>query len=250
MLQPDSGLAKSVPASYRIGLALSLALMSHILLFAGIPSPLRDAPELRHRLVFTLNTSGSQPSKQSAPAPASQEALRHSEFSVEPQRPATSTNTTKIPETVQAPEPTRSPQHQETRQQPTTAQTELAAGQSAATHTLQPDSEEAIRRITKSPAEHDPYLITLAVHLAKELEKLKVPAVSQLDTPKEMTLELRILANGALTRARVKESTGVGAIDRAAYRAALSASPYPKPEGEKSDRFDVKLVFTPKRQSQ
>ncbi len=104
------------------------------------------------------------------------------------------------------------------------------------------------QRITKSPAEQDPYLIKLAVHLAEELEKLRVPALSQLDTTREMTLELRILANGALTRARVKETTGIENIDRAAYRAALAASPYPQPEGETSDHFDVKLVFTPKQQ--
>ncbi|GGC81237.1 hypothetical protein GCM10011362_32290 [Marinobacter halophilus] len=62
-----------------------------------------------------------------------------------------------------------------------------------------------------------------------------------------MELELRILANGALTRARVVKSTGLPGIDDAAYRAALTASPYPRPVGENTDRFEVKLVFTPKR---
>ena len=247
MLQSDSGPAKALPASYRIGLALSLALMSHILLLAGLPSPLLEPQDLSHRLVFTLNATSSQPSLRSAPDSASQEPLRHSEFSVEPHPPAIEAKSSQGPVAAKQPKPTSTPQRQEPLQQASEAQPGIAAAQSAKKHTPKQESTETVQRITKSPAEQDPYLIKLAVHLAEELEKLKVPAMSQLDTTKDMTLELRILANGALTRARVKESTGIDVIDRAAYRAALSASPYPKPEGEKSDRFDVKLVFTPKR---
>ena len=247
MLPSDSGPAKAVPASYRIGLALSLALMSHILLLAGLPSPLLEAQDLSHRLVFTLNATSSQPSLRSAPDSSSQEPLRHSEFSVEAQPPAIEAKSSQGPVAAKQPKPTSTPQRQETLQQASKAQPGIAAAQSAKKHTPKQESTETVQRITKSPTEQDPYLIKLAVHLAEELEKFKVPAMSQLDTTKDMTLELRILANGALTRARVKESTGIDVIDRAAYRAALSASPYPKPEGEKSDRFDVKLVFTPKR---
>ncbi|RMJ05498.1 hypothetical protein DOQ08_00168 [Marinobacter litoralis] len=247
MLQSDSGPAKSVPASYRIGLALSLALMSHILLLAGMPSPLLEAQDLSHRLVFTLNATSSQPGVHAAPDSASQEPLRHSEFSVEPKKPVIKANSPENPVAAKQPKPTSTPQRQEARQQAAKAQPGLAAAQSATTRSPKQESKETIQRIAKSPTEQDPYLVKLAVHLAEELEKMKVPAISQLDTTKEMTLELRILANGALTLARVKESTGIDTIDRAAYRAALSASPYPKPEGEKSDRFDVKLMFTPKR---
>ncbi|MFV8571688.1 TonB family protein [Marinobacter sp. SBS5] len=155
--------------------------------------------------------------------------------------------------TVEQTKPTSTPQRQEARQQPTVLQPPspavTASAHSAPKETVESEKPEQIQRITKSPTEQDPYLIKLAVHLAKELEKLRVPALAQLDRSKEMTLELRILPNGALTRARIKESTGMDNIDRAAHRAALSASPYPKPNGETSDRFDVKLVFTPKRSS-
>ncbi|QBM17887.1 hypothetical protein MARI_20080 [Marinobacter sp. JH2] len=250
MLQSDSEPAKSVPASYRIGLALSLALMSHILLLAGLPSPALETQDLSHRLVFTLNAASSQPSIRSAPDSASQEPLRHSEFSVEPQSPAVKAQPSQAPVAAKQPKHVSTPQRQETLQQAPGAQPGSAAAQSATKHTPKQESTETVQRITKSPAEQDPYLIKLAVHLAEELEELKVPAMSQLDTTKDMTLELRILANGALTRARVKDSTGIDVIDRAAYRAALSASPYPKPEGEKSDHFDVKLLFTPKRREQ
>ena len=57
------------------------------------------------------------------------------------------------------------------------------------------------------------------------------------------------MKNGTLTRARVTKSTGIKRIDEAAYRAALAASPYPEPppNNESQDRFEVELVFSPKR---
>jgi protein TonB len=64
-----------------------------------------------------------------------------------------------------------------------------------------------------------------------------------------MDVELQLLGNGALTRARILNSTGIEGIDAAAYRAALAASPYPEPpeDGREGNRFEVELVFTPKR---
>jgi protein TonB len=64
-----------------------------------------------------------------------------------------------------------------------------------------------------------------------------------------MEVELQLLGNGALTRARVLTSTGIERIDEAAYRAALAASPYPQPPngGASRNRFEVELLFTPKR---
>jgi len=64
-----------------------------------------------------------------------------------------------------------------------------------------------------------------------------------------MEVELQLLGNGALTRARVLKSTGIKPIDEAAYRAALAASPYPQPpkDSGSANRFEVELLFTPKR---
>lgn len=246
MLQSDSGPAKPVPASYRIGLALSFALLLHIFLFAGLAFPSLETQDFSHRLVFTLSSPNSQPSLQSTPTPSAQQPLRHTEFSVTPHREQPPQSTARAEQTT----PASAPKRQDTLHQPSSTRAvtaETATAQSSQRHTSQHESEETIQRITRSTSEQDPYLIKLAVHLAEELQKLRVPAISQLNETKEMTLELRILANGALTRAQVKETTGIANIDRAAYRAALSASPYPKPVGEASDRFDVKLVFTPKR---
>ncbi|WP_240339420.1 energy transducer TonB [Marinobacter sp. BW6] len=109
--------------------------------------------------------------------------------------------------------------------------------------------EQSITRITESPAELDPYVVKLATHLAHQLEELKVPAMRDLTETVAMEVELQLLGNGALTRARVLKSTGIRRIDEAAYRAALAASPYPQPpkDGGSPNRFEVELLFTPKR---
>ena len=92
-------------------------------------------------------------------------------------------------------------------------------------------------------------MVKLAIHLARELEKLRVPALRDLTETVAMEVELQLLANGALTRAKVLSSTGIRTIDEAGYRAALAASPYPQPpkDGENRNRFEVELLFTPKR---
>ncbi|WP_372964796.1 TonB family protein [Marinobacter sp.] len=253
MPQSEQDRASSIPVSYRIALALSLALMAHIILLAGFPSPLQEARELSQRLAFKLSSPPAQPSAASAPASESQADPRNPEFNVEPWPPQVVTKTPQAPANPEQPRQTESraqktPEIQQPRPEAAPRPTASDSEQSMPSEPTEHLATEKIQRITESPAERDPYLVKLAVHLAEELEKLRVPAMSELQGTAAMTLELKILPNGALTRARVKESTGINNIDQAAYRAALSASPYPKPEGEETDRFDVKLVFTPKRQ--
>jgi len=119
--------------------------------------------------------------------------------------------------------------------------------QSAPVSSPRDKPQNTIQQVSRSPSESDPYLIKLAAHLAAKLEQQRIPAMAQLTSPVTVQLELKLLANGALTRARVVEPTGKKGIDEAAYRAALAASPYPEPKGETTDRFEVTLVFTPKR---
>lgn len=109
--------------------------------------------------------------------------------------------------------------------------------------------EKTIAQITRSPAEQDPYQILLAAHLARELEKMNIPALKDLPQPVTMEIELQLMDNGALTRARILKPTGNRAIDDTAYRASLAASPYPEPPATESmlNRFGVELVFSPKR---
>jgi len=242
----------SIPASYRLALAVSLALTVHTLLLAGLPSPLREAREFSHRLVFTLQSPASETSTASSPNAAEPELPRHPHFTVEaPEQITTDSASRPIAEpsssqTAQpSPEPAARPEtsRASSQQQPASPES-MAATPSTSTATDQP---EAIQRITLSPSEQDPYLILLATHLAEQLEQERVPAIAGLQETLTMELELRLLANGALTRARVVKSTGIQGIDEAAYRAALAASPYPEPKGEERDRFEVKLVFIPKR---
>ncbi|OJT01137.1 TonB family protein [Marinobacter nauticus] len=250
---PEPGLRPpSIPASYRLVLAISLALTVHTLLLAGLPSPLRDVRELSHRLVFTLQSPASETSTASSPNAAEPQLPRHPDFTVEaPEQITTDSANRPVAEPVStqtarpSPEPsTRTETSRPRSQQHPASPESMASTPSTSTTT---DEPEAIQRITLSPSEQDPYLILLATHLAEQLERQRVPAITGLQETLTMELELRLLANGALTRARVVESTGVQGIDDAAYRAALAASPYPEPKGEERDRFEVKLVFTPKR---
>ena len=74
-----------------------------------------------------------------------------------------------------------------------------------------------------------------------------MPAIAQLSERVAMEIELQLLNNGALTRARVLKSTGLTRIDDAAYRASLAASPYPEPPAGGQNRFEIELVFSPNR---
>jgi len=54
-------------------------------------------------------------------------------------------------------------------------------------------------------------------------------ALGNLEEARTVTLELRLMDNGALRRARIKESSGSEALDSLGRQAALSASPFPEP---------------------
>lgn len=248
----------SIPVPYRLALALSLAVLVHTLLLAGLPSPVEEAREVSHRLAFTLSTPASQPAASATSAERADDARepRHQEFSVDPHL-SEITTLNPASRTTASPEVERPAAPIARNQLPMPAVTASkntpptqAYADSAETSALpaEPANEPALtQQITHTPSEHDPYLVILARHLAETLEQQPVPAISQLSETVTMELALRILPNGALTSARVVKSTRVPGIDEAAYRAALTASPYPEPEGESSDRFEVTLVFAPKR---
>ncbi|WP_417565917.1 energy transducer TonB family protein [Marinobacter sp.] len=248
----EEGSASSLPARYRIGLALSLALLLHTLLLSGIPSPVREQKEphresLKFELIYPGDHETSHPSPESsatdrpiAPIP------RFSAEPVEPiitrQKPAPPDASKQIPSEAPAPK-------SETSESTSKSTTSNSA---RAWEVAQPEvktTDATITRITKFPAEQDPYTAILATHLARQLEQVRVPAIRELSRTVAMEVELQLLGNGALTRAKVLKSTGIEGIDEAAYRAALAASPYPRPPegGNSQNRFEVELVFTPKR---
>ncbi len=233
-------------------LALSLAVLAHTLLFAGLSSPIQDQQEFSHRLVFSLNAPASQatsanPARAATPEdPTVPAQSRHPDFTVAPHSPEITTQRA-TNRAVTHPAPAVQPPAETPADNTPSSQPSAATVATAALHSERAEQQETIQRITRSPIENDPYLILLATHLAQTLEQQRVPAITKLERAVTMELELRILQNGALTRARVVQSTGLSGIDDAAYRAALAASPYPEPKGETTDRFEVTLVFTPKR---
>ncbi|MFO7528494.1 MAG: TonB family protein [Marinobacter sp.] len=254
---------KGLPDGYRIALALSIAVLLHTLLLSGLPFAQPDASERHHRLTLELLTPGST---QATPSPSATKAdaqphERNPRFEISelaagiPSAPTPVTSTSS-PRTVAEPSQGENPPASDkARPEPVKHNANPSKPASVASQAGEPTQtrEEAetaeLTRITRSPTQKDPYLIRLAAHLAKELERLRVPAVGQLTDTARMEIELQLMRNGALTRVRVVKSTGIQTVDEAAYRAALAASPYPEPPAdiETGDRFEVELVFSPKR---
>jgi protein TonB len=229
----EHGSDNSLPAKYRIALALSIAFLIHTLLLSGAPSVVPDPP-VRHRQQLNLELVAAQSNPQT---PASTSTPDNSASA--PEKPVLTTSRSQQKTALTDPakpatlsNPAREPPEFSSR-------TQMPANQRS----------ENVTRITQSPTEQDPYLIKLAMHLATQLETMRIPAIRELARSSTMEMELQLLGNGALTRVKVIRSTGIEQIDRAAYRAALSASPYPEPPPDKGrkSRFEVKLVFAPSR---
>ncbi|PTB95474.1 energy transducer TonB [Marinobacter sp. B9-2] len=248
---PGKSSPNALPAAYRLGLAASLALFLHTLLLSGLPTPMEEQTAAhRESIRFELVPPGARETvaNRSEPPSPNQDAPRIPRFKVDPPRPESPPE----PEMVTSRQPdavTRSEQTNTSAPESEAAQASTSASAGAEPERSPETPEERVTRITESPAELDPYVVKLAIHLARQLEELRVPAMSELTETVAMEVELQLLGNGALTRARVLKSTGIRRIDEAAYRAALAASPYPQPpnDSESRNRFEVELLFTPKR---
>ncbi|MGO1502420.1 MAG: TonB family protein [Marinobacter sp.] len=256
----EHGSNNSLPATYRIALALPTAFLIHTLLLSGIPSIVQPPPiQHRQQLSLELVAAKSRPKTPTVSAPDSSEksVTRNPPFETtldtstpQPAKPVLSTSHSKqkIADSKDSQPPaTKQKTDSASPTTPSRASNSQATSKSPTQSSREEISEE-LTRITQSPTEQDPYLIKLAMHLAAQLETLRIPAMNELKKSSAMELELKLLRNGALTRARVITSTGIEQIDSAAYRAALSASPYPEPPDQGSEnRFEVKLVFSPSR---
>lgn len=245
----------ALPATYRLGLSVSLALFLHTLILTGIPSPIEDKVATHSESMhFTLVSPGSHkptvnmPGKASATETATQIAPSNQETPESESLPQPMLMSTHQPGTLapRAQTSSRSPISK-----PALARVSASTGTKPQKPTASENPESHITRVTESPAELDPYVVKLAIHLAQQLEELRIPALRDLNGAVEMAVELQLLGNGALTQAKVLNSTGIKSIDAAAYRAALAASPYPQPPendgGNRKNRFEVDLLFTPKR---
>ncbi|WP_336367141.1 TonB family protein [Marinobacter sp. C2H3] len=268
-----------LPAPYRLILALSSAVAIHLVaLSLWSYTPPEQAPQ--SRLTVALVSPPAAPS-QPEPAHASTAVPARTTEPAKTQPPKAQPEQVHVPapnatftkdhspaEAANAPQPalgsaSQAPPAPSTRRAPrasdvnSAAEATQIAAEPAPESTASPaeaatpvnGAPDDLTRITHAPAEQDDYLVSLAAHLARQLKSLHAPAVEDLKAPRRMTVVLRLMENGTLTRAIVGESTGLPALDRAVYRAALAASPYPEPPaGHKSEgRFEIELVFSPKR---
>ncbi|KPP98140.1 TonB family protein [Marinobacter sp. HL-58] len=257
----EYGSVTGLPGKYRITLAISIALLLHTLVMSLLPFTVPEADRHRQTVQVELVNPGSLPSPETTPSAATQPREREAR-KTETNKNGPDANTQPDVVTVDSsrnqsrpdePRPERpsentsdQPAENPAPARPSRASPASAAGNPDAAAETEP---EPMTRITRSPQETDPYLASLAVQVARELDKRPVPSSRNVTEPVTMELELRLMGSGALTSAKVTRSTGFSDIDQAVYQAALLASPYPEPPKEYSGRkrFRVELIFTPER---
>lgn len=234
---------------YPFVLALSVALFLHVTLatlvdaWLHLPAPNEPAPVVSVRIAPPGGSEGTTPSQPTTPSrPKEQEAAT-------PDADATTvgqTNRTSEPGSASTSE-TTSPEKNRTMEQ--TPETPPAAESTSAVGDDSPvssqDADTPVTRLSRDDRQQrSDYEIQLWEQVAKALEY--TPLLTELDRPREIVLELRLMGNGALRRARVGTSSGSPELDGVAREAALAATPFPQPpEGRR--RFRVRLIFEPAR---
>lgn len=266
-MQQVQGHRPSLPAGYRIGLATSAAVLLHVLLLSGPPVVPDPADQASHPMQVQLVRPGAvatSPSARAATAPASERNPRFEVPETETLAPASEpvlsaasavrhvspemSKPTSEPKSA----PTSSSQATATPPQPVAASAPSPATSSGEPARSVPFPETAAigpTLITDAPTEQLSFADSLALHISEQLAGMREPALQQINTLMSLEVELRLLANGALTGARLLNTTGSRRIDEAAYRGVLAASPYPRPPSPQggSNRFEVTLIFTPNR---
>lgn len=239
----DYGSSTSLPAQYRIALAISLALLLHTLGLSAIPQLSEPTERPTPTMTIALIPAGSEATPRTTTSPG------------EETRAEAPTNNTAIVNSRQvrhqitpAPAPPANEAAQAVETVPQTAPSPSTTAGIASDSPVA-ESHRDIVQMTKAPEETDAYVISLATRIARELKHGRIPTLRNLTTPVAMEIELHLLSNGALIKADVYRSSGMEAIDGAAYRAALAASPYPEPPGTegRQQRYRVELLFSPER---
>ncbi|MFN2361691.1 MAG: energy transducer TonB [Marinobacter sp.] len=258
----EYGSATGLPGKYRITLAISIALLLHTLAMSMLPFTATEPEGHRQTVQVELVNPGSLPSPETttsaAAEPRDQEPARTVPNKTSPDadsRPDVVTLDSHSNQRSDPEETSESPTREEVSDQSAENSTPSRASRaSSASAAGEPDTAtetepEPVTRITRSPQQTDPYMASLAVHVANELDRRPVPSSRRVTEPVTMELELQLMGSGALTSAKVTHSTGFSDIDKAVYQAALLASPYPEPPEEHSGkkRFRVELIFTPER---
>ncbi len=255
----EYGSVTGLPGKYRITLAISIALLLHTLVMSALPFTPAETESHRRTVRVELVSPGSEPSFENIASAAAQThenqpagAAPEAANSPPGTRPDIVTLKSPSKQNHAAGEPSRSPSREQPSDQPPeqSAPSRDSAASAAGIPEATAESEpEPITQISRSPEQTDPYLVSLAARVGRELGNRPVPSSHRVAKPVTLELELQLMGGGALTSAKVTRSTGFQEIDKAVYQAALLASPYPEPPEEHSGRkrFRVELIFTPER---
>lgn len=245
----ETGSISRLPAKYRMLLALSVALLIHTLIAAGLSLLVTpQQPPHISSLNVTLIRSGHDArvsSTVSTPAPVSSTAKPAPQPAASRQsQPTTRESPQTIPEPTRpaaqpkpAPESPRQEQPQVAASEPPhPAQPQAAASEAdhrqGARSPIDGADEDVITQVTPATPNREPsYTDMLVVRIAKEAgrEALEIPNQAVRKTLQPLQLELKLMPNGTLVRADIIKSTGIRAYDQSVLRAALRASPFPEP---------------------
>lgn len=252
MLTPTIATRYSLPASYRLALALSFALVAHTLAVSVIQH-LFDLPERKPRnLAITLIQAGDdQPVASDISRPAIPDS-RSANATPKTSRTPEQLTTIKAARDVVAPEPESSTS---SIQPPAPAQPTAAAAKPSTEGHPSPHTSSQRTNISQLSSQQiepeNSYVTALERQIGQELSKWPVPSSHSIEQIVSMEIELHLLGNGAVRGVDVKRSTGIAPLDQSAVRAAMLASPYPEPP--RSDkrsgdlRFRVEIKFSPER---
>lgn len=243
-----------LPSSYRLVLAISLALFAHSLVGAGVvlllPDPSR--PD-QIKLEITLVAPGNRASQ------ANQPASRTSQLPISRQiRPEEIRTTAPSHASAQEPEKREVPPKKPGEKQPerpppprvAKAQAAEAASQGRPSPIEGGETAEVSQIAKLDRPTALPYVQQLATKIAAEMARSGVALPKGADRFRAETvkLDLRLLGNGALVNAEIVESSGNERLDQSYLRAALRASPFARPpDSDRSGgfRYQVKLLYEP-----
>ncbi|MGM0449661.1 MAG: energy transducer TonB family protein [Pseudomonadota bacterium] len=244
---------------YPLVLALSVALFLHVALatlvnsWLSLPEPDRSEPTVRVRIAMAgaqPSTSQAQTVPETTRAASATQPEPQTDTEEESSLPAdasTEGDTDRSPEQASA-DP--DPQPEARAQKDTTTQSEQTVDRAQIIQVPGTDSpvtgsdaDTPVTRLSQDEVrQRSDYEIALWEKIAQQVAY--TPSMAEMRKPREVVLDLRLMANGALRRARIETSSGLETLDGIAREAALAATPFPEPpEGRR--RFSVRLIFEP-----
>lgn len=250
-----TGKPDSIPAKYRIALAVSLALFFHSLLGALIALNLPDQPaQDTSELSFILVPAGANASKAfaaSAPAPDDEPKPNERRQGKLIQTVTPLALSTPAPaEATEHPGSAEAPSEDKPTEAPAPASKEAAPSTAGTPSPVVGEDEAEVTEVGPDEDKDTDYEAELARKISAELGRasVRLPSASAREQLKPIELEIQLMTNGALVDVRITDSSGSQGLDQSAVRAALRASPYPEPPEEDRSgalRYQVRFLVEP-----